>query len=167
MPKAMLSLDKGLDTASFQQYFRLTRHQIKNQLFTSVYISPNRAIITTVRKLSRMLPILYIKLANSEYQLFTEWVLSVNMGDSIDSVVKSWLVDPQWQKVFKHTFDVFQVKKNMILLWKLQSTYKVVSNFWPFAIKPNPFFEMAAMPLPCNVILLIQGNLPRVLPVFT
>jgi hypothetical protein len=31
------------------------------------------------------------------------------MGDSIDSVVKSWLVDPQWQKVFKHTFDVFQV----------------------------------------------------------
>jgi hypothetical protein len=32
------------------------------------------------------------------------------MGDSIDNVVKSWLTDPQWQKVFKHTFDVFQVK---------------------------------------------------------
>jgi hypothetical protein len=32
------------------------------------------------------------------------------MGDSIDSVVKSWLVDPNWQKVFKHTFDVFQVR---------------------------------------------------------
>ena len=33
------------------------------------------------------------------------------MGDSIDSVVKSWLVDPNWQKVFKHTFDVFQVRR--------------------------------------------------------
>jgi hypothetical protein len=32
------------------------------------------------------------------------------MGDSIDSVVKSWLVDPTWQKVFKHTFDVFQAR---------------------------------------------------------
>ena len=28
-------------------------------------------------------------------------------------------------------------------------------------------FEMAAMPFPCNVILRIQGNLPRVSLVFT
>ena len=28
-------------------------------------------------------------------------------------------------------------------------------------------FEMAAMPLPCNGILLIQGNLPTVFPVLT
>ena len=26
---------------------------------------------------------------------------------------------------------------------------------------------MAAMPFPCNGILLIKGNLPRILPVFT
>ena len=30
---------------------------------------------------------------------------------------------------------------------------------------PTIVFEMAAMPLPCNGNLLIQGNLPKVLPV--
>ena len=28
-------------------------------------------------------------------------------------------------------------------------------------------FEMAAMPFPCNGILLIQGNLPRIFPIST
>ena len=28
------------------------------------------------------------------------------MGDGIGDVAKSWLADPPWQKVFKHTFDV-------------------------------------------------------------
>ncbi len=28
------------------------------------------------------------------------------MGDSIGDIAKSWLADPPWQRVFKHTFDV-------------------------------------------------------------
>ena len=28
------------------------------------------------------------------------------MGDSLGDIAKSWLADPPWQKVFKHTFDV-------------------------------------------------------------
>jgi hypothetical protein len=31
------------------------------------------------------------------------------MGDGIGDVAKSWLADPPWQKVFKHTFDVIEV----------------------------------------------------------
>ena len=30
------------------------------------------------------------------------------MGSSLEEVAKSWLVDPAWQKVFKHTFDVIE-----------------------------------------------------------
>jgi hypothetical protein len=28
------------------------------------------------------------------------------MGDSLGDIAKSWLADPPWQRVFKHTFDV-------------------------------------------------------------
>ena len=37
-----------------------------------------------------------------------------------------------------------------------------ILNFFVFGV-----FEMAAMPFPCYDILLIQGNLPRVIPLFT
>ncbi len=30
------------------------------------------------------------------------------MGDSLGDVAKSWLADPPWQRVFKHTFDVIE-----------------------------------------------------------
>ena len=33
-------------------------------------------------------------------------VLTVEMGSSIEDIARSWLLDPAWQKVFKHTFDI-------------------------------------------------------------
>jgi len=48
------------------------------------------------------------------------------MSDSIEGVVKSWLIDPNWQKVFKHTFDVFQDYISYILV-KLKVT--ILSKF--------------------------------------
>ena len=30
------------------------------------------------------------------------------MGESLGDVAKSWLADPPWQRVFKHTFDVIE-----------------------------------------------------------
>lgn len=38
------------------------------------------------------------------------------MGDGIGDVAKSWLADPPWQKVFKHTFDVIEDYVNYILV---------------------------------------------------
>ena len=38
------------------------------------------------------------------------------MGDSIGDVAKSWLIDPPWQKVFKHTFDVLEDYVSYILI---------------------------------------------------
>ena len=38
------------------------------------------------------------------------------MGDGLGDVAKSWLADPPWQKVFKHTFDVIEDYVNYILV---------------------------------------------------
>jgi len=38
------------------------------------------------------------------------------MGDGLGEVAKSWLADPPWQKVFKHTFDVIEDYVNYILV---------------------------------------------------
>ena len=35
---------------------------------------------------------------------------------AIEEVVKSWLKDPNWQKVFKHTFDVIEDYISYILV---------------------------------------------------
>lgn len=34
----------------------------------------------------------------------------------IEEVAKSWLADPSWQKVFKHTFDVLEDYISYILV---------------------------------------------------
>ena len=38
------------------------------------------------------------------------------MGDSLGDVAKTWLIDPSWQKVFKHTFDVIEDYVTYILI---------------------------------------------------
>ena len=38
------------------------------------------------------------------------------MGSSLEEVAKSWLVDPAWQKVFKHTFDVIEDYVSYVLV---------------------------------------------------
>ena len=38
------------------------------------------------------------------------------MGSSLEEVAKNWLVDPAWQKVFKHTFDVIEDYVSYILV---------------------------------------------------
>jgi hypothetical protein len=38
------------------------------------------------------------------------------MGDGIGDVAKSWLADPPWQKVFKHTFDVVTISSTFVFV---------------------------------------------------
>ena len=38
------------------------------------------------------------------------------MGSSIEEVARSWLADPAWQKVFKHTFDVIEDYVSYVLV---------------------------------------------------
>ena len=38
------------------------------------------------------------------------------MGSSIEEVARSWLADPAWQKVFKHTFDVVEDYVSYVLV---------------------------------------------------
>ena len=38
------------------------------------------------------------------------------MGSSIEDVARSWLADPAWQKVFKHTFDVIEDYVSYVLV---------------------------------------------------
>ena len=42
----------------------------------------------------------------------------------IEGVAKTWLADPPWQKVFKHTVDVLQDYVSYILVKKILSNFK-------------------------------------------
>ena len=53
-----------------------------------------------------------------------------------------------------------------MLLQFLSRSHSCRSFFMWTSIVGSHLFEMAAMPLPCNGTVLIQGNLPRVLSVF-
>ena len=57
----------------------------------------------------------------------------------------------------------FRLKLQFMMKSAVAASYlkKIRSN------KTEPVFGMAAGPFPCNYILLVQGSLPRVFPVFT
>ena len=55
----------------------------------------------------------------------------------------------------------------LVFLLVAQFVVKVITFSTGTVVRRTYLFEMVAMPFPCNGILLVQGNLPRVFPVFT
>ena len=43
----------------------------------------------------------------------------------IEDVAKTWLIDPAWQKVFKHTVDVFQDYISYLLVRRLLQPFRL------------------------------------------
>ena len=74
---------------------------------------------------------------------FTSYVLISFKMSGIEDVAKNWLVDPVWQKVFKHTVDVFEDYVSYVLV----STYFKFSIFFFIVFKRDELGKNNFLPL--------------------
>ena len=71
------------------------------------------------------------------------------MGSSIEDVARSWLADPAWQKVFKHTFDVIEdyVSYVLVALGAIALSVKLLTtlstgDLGRYAIQPKYIYKI-------------------------